>query len=143
MKLKLKLSGHTLSLFFSLRITAGLQRMRMLRAEKLQITQKWGMDVGSACSGSGFLGVKSMREVSYVSFSHDFHPQEAAAAARRPHIHTSVLCDLQLLCAEHPRPLQSSGNPAHHCNQRHLFSLEASNAVIPLFYYLAFGKVTK
>ena len=69
--------------------------------------------------------------------------QPGAAAARRPHIHTSVLCDLQLLSAEHPRPLQSSGNPAHHCNQRHLFSLEASNAVIPLFYDLAFGKVTK
>ena len=127
------------------------------------------MDVGSACSGSGFLGVKSMREVKtgafdcndgfdrrwpaadedaprrevadhtklrygcgvcvqrqrlvggekyegsaiYVSFSHDFHPQNAAAAARRPHIHTSVLCDLQLLSAEHPRPLQASGDPAH------------------------------
>ena len=43
-------------------IAAVMQRTRMLRAEKLQITQNWGMDVGSACSGSGFLGVKIMRE---------------------------------------------------------------------------------
>ena len=46
-------------------------------------------------------------------FPHTFHPRTAAAAARRPHIHTSVLCDLQLLSAEHPRPLQASGDPAH------------------------------
>ena len=48
---------------------------------------------------------------SYVSVSHDFHPQEAAAAACRPHIMLSTFCDLQLLCAEHPHPLQASGAP--------------------------------
>ena len=73
------------------------------------------MDAGSACSCCGCLGVKSMREVSYVSFSHDFHPQEAAAAACRPHIMLSTFCDLQLLCAEHPHPLKVSGAPDHHC----------------------------
>ena len=46
---------------------------------------------------------------SYVLLSHDFHPQEAAAAACRPHIMMSTFCDLQLRPAEHPHPLQASG----------------------------------
>ena len=52
---------------------------------------------------------------SYVSVSHDFHPQQAAAAACRPHIMLSTFCDLQLRRAEHPHPLKGSGAPDHHC----------------------------
>ena len=63
------------------------------------------------------LGVENHERMKHIwNFPHTgctFHPQTAAAAACRPHIHTSVLCDLQLLSAEHPRPLQARGDPAH------------------------------
>ena len=52
---------------------------------------------------------------SYVSFSHDFHPQEAAAAACRPHIMLSTFCDLQLRPEEHPHQLKGSCALDHHC----------------------------